>query len=258
MSEDCRHDLAVIFCYHKRCEVTLRNLESLKKHNPEVPVILISNGGETLPESLNSKDLLKEAWKPYAPHSPFMKVRHLRYLWHLLRKGAPLEYFWRNADLPLYLAYDSIQKEVSAKRYILLEWDCYCNIDLSEFYREVWDADLAARHVIDPDEEPEWGHFDSKYSQDCPSKAQNCLLGVAPLAGILLSYHALSRICDELKNDISWRNTFCELRVATIAKMLDLKIQQLPDEKKKYLRGAPPFWDFSECKEPAVWHMVKN
>lgn len=160
--------------------------------------------------------------------------------------------------MPLYLAYDATRAKLSAKRYIFLEWDCYCNIDLSEFYKEVWHADLAAQHVIDPDKDPEWGHFDHTYSSSCPEKAKGCLFGVAPLAAILLSDHALSSICDELKSDFTWRDTFCELRVATIAKFLGLNIQQMPEYKRKFLRAAPPCWDFSECNEPAVWHMVKN
>ena len=258
MTKKKTHELAVIFCYHKLCDVTLRNLESLKKHNPGVPVILVSNGGEVMEGSLNSRDLLKGKWKNYGPVSPFLKLRHLGYLWHLFKKGVPIDYFWRNADMPLYLAYDATREKVSAKRYVFLEWDCFCNVDISKFYEEVWDADLAAQHVIDSAKEPEWNHFDPKYSDDCPSKVKGGLYGVAPLAAIMLSRHALSAICNELKSDITWRNTFCELRVATIANLLSLNIQQLPEQKRKYLRAAPPCWDFSECNEPAVWHMVKN
>ena len=252
------HEVAAIFCYHKLCDVTLRNLESLKKHNPGMPVILVSNGGEVMQDSLNTRNLLKAKWKDYGPIAPFLKLRHLGYLWHLLKNGVPREYFWRNADMPLYLAYDATRQNISAKRYVFLEWDCYCNVDLSEFYKEVWDADLAAQHVIDSAKEPNWDHFDAKYSRDCPPKGQECLYGIAPLAAILLSDQALEAICRELKDDTSWRLTFCELRVATIAKYLNLNIQQLPEYKRKFLRAAPPCWDFSEVNEPAVWHMVKN
>lgn len=258
MKDNDKHDLAVIFSYHKVDDVTLRNLQVFKDNNPDIPVILVSNGGETMPCSLNTKNLLKGAWAKYRYHARFMKVRHIRYLWHLLKNGTPKEYYWSNADLPIYIAYDASREQVQADRYIHLEWDCYCNVDLREFYKEVWNADLGARHVIDPASDPDWVFFGEKYSQTYPSKAAANVCGAAPFAGVLLSDRALSLICEELKNDVGWRTTFCELRLGTLAKLLNLDIQELPEYKKKFLRGELPCWELSEINEPAVWHMVKN
>lgn len=217
----------------------------------------MSNGGETIPGSLNTRALFKGSWKAYRYLSRFFKLKHLRYLLHVLRKGVPKEHFWNNADLPLYLAFDSFANNFPAKRIVFMEWDCYCNVSIRDFYKEVWDADLAARHVIDPSKEPDWGHFKNGLPEGVADTPET-MYGIAPLAGILLSKQGLQAICEELKRKPAWRSVFCELRVATIARHLGLSIIQLPDQKSKFLRGSPPCWEFSEIDQPAVWHMVKE
>ena len=253
-----KHELVIIFCYHSDDSVTRRNLAVLKENNPGTPVVLISNGGDTMRGSLNSKKLLKNKWRPYAPYWPFLKLKNIGYLWHLYKKGPPKDYFWLNADLPLYLAYDKTRKKIPSKRYVFVEWDCYCNVNLRDFYKEVWQADLGGRHFFEQAKEPEWDNFIFNSRRSCPPVAKEHMVGVAPLAGILLSERALSLICQELKKNHAWVNTFCELRVGAIVSQNNLSLQSLPDHKKKYLRDKVPVWEMSEINERAVWHMVKE
>ena len=77
-------DCCILFLYHKNDEVTSRHLQLIKKHNPDVPVIPLS-------------DEVNGRWEMKNP--------------------------WRNIDAEVYNWYEG-RRTIRADRYIVFEWDC--------------------------------------------------------------------------------------------------------------------------------------
>ena len=125
---------------------------------------------------------------------------------------------WLCSDIPMYQWYVKNSKKHPAKRYLLVEWDCWCDADLSEYFARVWDCDLVVPSVMYPERDA-WCWFSTiKY---LPQKAVKYATGVVPFCGILLSDSALKKICKEILKPEYW-NVISELRLGTVATMLNI------------------------------------
>lgn len=123
---------------------------------------------------------------------------------------------WLSTDLAIYLWYKENCDNLQSERYLLLEWDCWCNMNLKEYYKHVWDCDVVASSVVYP-ERDDWPWFNSIIN--LPVKARMFATGVVPFCGILVSEKAMKAICEEIIKPI-YRGMIGELRFGTIAAML--------------------------------------
>ena len=151
-----------------------------------------------------------------------------------------------------------LNRSVTAKRYLFLEYDCLCTADAASAYSEVWDADVAARDLYLPgqgqdtqcgqDVPREWYHFreiERLLPEDQPFAA-----ALVPVAGMLFSHSGLESIVEHAsRNDV-----FCELRLGTAARKAGLRPVTFPAS----LRGTI-HWDPmpSVPREPGIYHAVK-
>lgn len=123
---------------------------------------------------------------------------------------------WLNTDLAIFLWYKENRYKIKSERFLLLEWDCWCNINLKEYYRRVWDLDVVAPTVLYP-ERDNW-HWFQKLDK-MPVHARLYATGIIPFCGILVSEKAMNKICEEIiKSD--YHDLISELRFPTIATML--------------------------------------
>jgi hypothetical protein len=105
-------DCCILFIYHRTNEVTRRHLELAKEHNPDIPIIPLSDVEDGFPGTIKATG----RWKIFHP--------------------------WKHVDYNWYENH-----RIEAERYIIFEWDCLCNTSVRSFYEPVWDCDLAVSKI---------------------------------------------------------------------------------------------------------------
>ena len=131
LSAQKEYECCILFIYHRDDAVTLQNLESIQRHNPDFPVIPLCHGTSArLPGAVCVDDLPSR---------------------------------WDNTDK--YLSTDSVvyrwfeSCSVQAKRYVVLEWDTYCSMPLQKFFGDRWDDAAVANTYFSLNEWPDWCFF---------------------------------------------------------------------------------------------------
>lgn len=230
------NELCILFAYHKLDELTIKHFELLKQHNPRHHIIPITDKiSKYLPGTIDVNVF----------HDPWAKA----FPW---RKTHP----WRRCDTMLYRWF--MNRTISAERYLLLEYDCLCTVDVADAYADVWNADVAARDFYIPGQgrhpisgeyvNEEWPHF-----QDIgklPSADRPYAAGLSPVAGMFFSHHGLQSIVrNATRSDV-----FCELRLGTAARKAGLNIVEFPPSLKQTIWWDPyPFTP----QVPGVYHAIK-
>lgn len=125
---------------------------------------------------------------------------------------------WLGTDLGMFEWYIRNGKTQASQRYLLVEWDCWCDCDLRTYFELVWDFDVVAPSVKYP-ERDHWDWFST--IRDLPPHARQFATGIVPFCGILLSDTAMEKISTEILKPV-YRHLNSELRMATIATMLKM------------------------------------
>ncbi|ATP55374.1 hypothetical protein CPT03_02285 [Pedobacter ginsengisoli] len=123
---------------------------------------------------------------------------------------------WLSSDLSIFNWYNDKTKSVESKRFLLIEWDCWCDISVEEYFSNTWNMDVVAPSVKYP-ERDSWYWFSTK--QKLPDRARLYATGIVPFCGILVSEKAMKAIGEEIiKPD--YRGLNSELRFASVATFL--------------------------------------
>lgn len=126
---------------------------------------------------------------------------------------------WLSTDIGMFEWYAKHSSQHRSKRYLLVEWDCWCNCDLQQYYQKVWDCDVVGPSVRYPGRDY-WTWFRS--IPKLPEDVRQFATGIVPFTGILLSDNAMKRIAAEiLKPEYTELNS--ELRLATLAAFLGME-----------------------------------
>ena len=216
------HDTIILYCYHKCDELTVRHLDLLRRHNPKPVVIPVIGepGVEELPGSVN--------------------VAHLPSRWCT-------DNLWRACDTLIYRWFQS--RDLSARRYVYLEYDVLCTMPLETAYAEAWNAPVAARDFYTIRTAPKWFRFNEQ-SLSALGEDRKYAAALIPMAGTLYSHESLERIVDTVVNS----NVFCELRMGTAVEKLGLKVAEFPNR----LRSTFDWLPYSgACARPGLYHAVK-
>jgi hypothetical protein len=216
------HDLCVLFLYHKCDDLTKFHLESLRRANPRAFVLPVADSEpELLPGSID-----------VSRFPPFCDG---------LDK-------WRGIDARVYRWFAN--RDFNARRYLLAEYDCLCNVSLAEYYAEVWDADVAGVDFFTRQANLRWRWFLEDIN-NIPEYDRVYAAGVVPPTGTMFSHEALSEVVANVyRNDI-----FCELRLGTIVNKLGLTFQRLPPAKRSTLCWHEYPW---RTDRPGIFHAVKS
>jgi hypothetical protein len=224
------NELCILFAYHRVDELTVKHFESLKQHNSNYAIVPITDDiSDHLPGTIDVKSF-DDPWPKAIP--------------------------WRRCDTMLYRWF--MNRQVTAERYLLLEYDCLCTVDVKEAYKDIWEAEVAARDILVPGEKRntrfgnyvhgEWYWFnevDKLPPEDRPHAA-----GLVPLAGVFFSHHGLQSIVTHATRE----DVFCELRIGTAAQKAGLRVVEFPESLKRTI-----WWDPHARlpSEPGVFHAVK-
>jgi hypothetical protein len=216
-------DLCILFFYHKCDELTLRHYQSLLDSNPGARVLPLTNSvSEYLPGSIDVAEFASE-WAVSQP--------------------------WRNIDVTLYSWF--LHRTFSAQRYLLIEYDCFCNVNLKEHYAAVWDADVAGVDYFTPNRNPRWEWFKQSELQRLSAEDSRHAAGVVPFVGMMFSHAALEKIVKTVSRD----DLFCELRLGTAIRKLGLNFKRLPLRARATICWHPyPF----QINKPGLFHGIKT
>lgn len=223
-------ELCILFAYHRCDLLTLHHYENLQRSNGHHRIIPIT---DDVPEHLPGTVDVAAFPDPWPAANPRRRCDTMLYRWFLNRT-------------------------VTARRYLLLEYDCLCTVDAASAYGEVWDADVAARDIYLPgdgrdtrrgeDVAREWHHFGE--IARLPPEDRPYAAGLVPVAGLLFAHHALEKIVAGVtRNDV-----FCELRLGTAARKAGLRPVAYPESLRRSIQ-----WDPHERvpHEPGVYHAIK-
>lgn len=219
VSKKEQSEIGVLFTYHRTCDVARKNLSSFSESNPKAKVVPICSMGKRLPVGFS---LLDNAF------------------WNQLT-GLDPKMCWRNTDATYYEYYR--RRNLNCKRWLLVEWDIFCNGDLEKFFGDFWDKPLVSTKIAGSG----WCWFREAHAM--PPEAQKFASGCAPLAGTLVSDECMEKIV--LGSWWAENTVFCELRIATLAKMAGFELSQhrfhgVVCKTKPTIEG------------PGLWHPVKT
>jgi hypothetical protein len=218
-------DCVILFTHHKNDEVTCQNLESIQRHNPDVPIIpLWCDDGGPACASYRANPL---------PNA--VEVRRVA-------SGSN----WANLDLVILEWFNSPAR-VEAQRYIVLEYDTYASVGVRSFYRSVWNADAAAADTVlrGRDDWVYWHELNNLPNDWVPHA-----VAVSPMSGLMLSRRALVEV-----SKLPMCGAYCELRLGTMIHWAGFPIAVLPGGgSMTYRSDSRPV----DPEEPAIYHPVRN
>jgi hypothetical protein len=204
--------LVVLFTYYRDDAITRVHFAALRASNPGVPIVpLVADRPAFLPGTVDIGPLCE----------PQYNVDRFPARW------------WDRHDL-------------DAERVAVIESDCLVTQPLACYWRDVWDADVAASVVATPESHPDWLWWRECEEAGIPPANR---FGVMPSGVILYSARAVESLSR------TGLRCFAELRIGASASMAGLRLAEVPG-------GA----DTVHCREdlirlsivPGVYHPVKR
>ena len=218
-----KEKLGIIFLYHKEDRLTLHHLDKLKESNPHTRIVPVTyNTTASIPNSID--------------------VGKFRMDWTI---RSP----WSNIDSIFYLWFKN--REFDAEKYVVIEYDVFCSVDLIKHFASVWDSDVAGADFFSKSENPSWSHFTDGNLARLPVGDIQYASGMVPTACALFSHDALKKIVDH-----SYRNDcFSELRLGTLIRKLGLNFKRLPLQIRSTICWHNYPW---QLNRPGLYHSVKS
>lgn len=219
-------ELTILFIHHQLNELTVRRYGHLTRLNPGVPIVPLTHGapGAVFPSTYDSARVAG---------------------WENLDG-------WANTDLSIYGWFRHAREaRTTSQRYVVVEYDMIYRTPMREFYKEVWDEDMAAAQLFYAGPHGYWNYF-----PECigllPPELRPFAAAVSPLAGVMLAHRTLVAIAaQEIPPGV-----YCECRIATLANALGFDMVEFPYAKKRNNTWHPDFvrWD----KDTELYHPVKE
>ena len=215
-------ELCILFFYHRCDDLTRSHLATLRVANPNAAIVPITDSvPELLPDSIDVS-VFPSRW--------------------------PTTIKWRSIDVTLYRWFEN--RNVEAKRYIVVEYDCLCNVDLCDYYSEVWDAEVAGVDFFTRRENPKWKWFmETEVNQFSPNDRKYAA-GIVPFTCTMFSHKALEMLVASACTE----DLFCELRLGSTVNKLGLTFQQLPTMKRSTIAWHLYPW---QANRPGLFHCIK-
>lgn len=220
---------AIVVLTFRDDELLRYNVQSIKDSNPGVPVEIFSSNAIIPGEGHISRcGAFAERWK---------MVSERKQRW----RGC-----WGNSDLLTY-AWWMHERRTQAERWLLLEYDAWCNIEIKPLYESVWDADIVVpTYVKYPSP---WSRF--REYRRMPDDLRPLSAGIVPMTALLFKPSALDQLSllAAQRTDV---DLFGEYRMGTFAHALGLDVRELP-----MLRETIHWLPFKP-NHPGLWHPVKT
>lgn len=215
--------LAILFLYHKCDDLTRFSLSKLVESNPDAVIIPLTDSvSEHLPGTVDVSKFPSN-WVVKSP--------------------------WENIDVTVYRWFEN--RTLDAERYIFIEYDCLCTVNLMEHYSSVWQADIAGADLFTRSENPKWAFFNPTLIGDLSAKDRPFAAGLVPFVGTMFSHDALATFVSKVDRSA----IFCELRIGTTINRLGLKYQRFPLSMRQTLCWHEYPW---KVNSSGLFHAIKS
>ena len=229
-------DIAILFTHHNNDAVTINNFNRLKQFNPTKNVYPVGFKNHNLLENSFVVDYDQE----YLPKN-FCFGNELK------------RRLWTQSDV---LMYDFIyHNDLPHNKYLVIEWDTYCNCSIEEFYTEALNKETFGHIVHDPVED-DWCWY-----RGLTQEQKNSLSffgGYTPSSGLLLSKEVLIKINQLiLSTPRLYDNIFSELRLGSLIKIAGYPLETPFYNAKNFINWSRDKIIFDKTKN-GYYHPVKT
>jgi len=215
-----RAPLGILFLHHLDDDLTRHHFDLVCRHNPRAVVVPIVD-------------------EPLGSLPGAIDVSRFSTPWNTRDK-------WRSCDTMIYRWFAN--RTFDAERYVVLEYDCRCDVDLLEYYRPYLDSDVVVAEWKTPRTHPRWCWFDEAWRMDDADRA--VASGLTPMACTLLTHEALERVCRLVTN----ADVLSELRLGTAIARAGLRVRELGARERRHI-------DYAELRlpilRPGLYHPIK-
>lgn len=210
-------------------DITVKHIELMRQYNPNVPIETISGN------------------IPFKNGLAANKLHDLNDIWQ--RVAINKNKAWQNCDLLNYLWW--LNKKNNCKKWILLEADVRCNMNLKEFWGNNWNDPfvVAGRAGIT---EGEW-YWKKEYNH-LPESYKPYYTGIMPFTVILINDDVLTKMVKLLQEE--YLDVFCEVRFPTLANRVGY-----PPKGFKNYKGNISFQKLQpdlDITQEGLWHPVRK
>lgn len=184
--------VGLVFLHDRADPITLNNLESFRRWNPGVPIVTVSSG-EPIEDGFSLQQYPEDAeiWE-----------RHTKVEWRRAR----------SSDILLFLWYR--RRNLDCDFWIIVEWDAYCAMSVSDFLEPVAGFNVVAPSIRLLNREPEWSWF--RQATTLPAEFHRYAMGIVPFCFITVADFVLAKMCARMPwQQLGEGNG--ELRFATLA-----------------------------------------
>jgi hypothetical protein len=229
---------AIIFTHHKVDDVVLNNYNRIKQFNPDKQIYTVGfKNMDLLPNSFIVDDS-----QEYLPKN--IKA---------IRPDQPNFIYWTQADL---LIYDfAHHNELIYDRYLLLEWDTWCNCSIEEFYGDSLKKETFG-HTMHYPSEDKWVWYEMLTEEQ-----KNKFLifgGYTPTSGLLFSKDLLIKMNEHIiKYPRRYDDVFSELRLGSIIKSLKGYLDTPFHDAHTYMNWKSDLILFDKNKK-GYYHPIKT
>lgn len=189
--------MKVLFLHHNNDPVTLRNWQQLQNQHPNCEAIWYNS---LAPTGKGMDGSTKVEQGPHIVIDHLIKEFRDRIYYNWFLQRTPVEDF-----------------------YVLAEWDTYCTMPVADFYAACDPTlDIVTCNLRLPSDSLSWKYFNQ--TNWMPELIRPYVTGFDPLCMTRLSHNAMVQLANYKTQLPGW----CELRMATTAKQLGLKMGVIP------------------------------
>ena len=229
-------DIAILFTHHNNGAVTVNNFNRIKQFNPNKSIYSVGFKNNNLLEN----SFIVDDEQEYLPKNFIFGSESKRKQ-------------WTQADL---LMYDFIyHNDLPHDKYLIIEWDTYCNCSIEEFYGEALDKETFGHTVHNPVEE-DWNWY-----RDLTQEQKDSLPffgGYTPTSGLLMSKTILTKINQLiLDNPRKYDNMFSELRLGSLIRIAGYSLDTPFENSENFMNWNGGKIIFDKTKN-GYYHPVKT
>jgi predicted small secreted protein len=227
-------EICILFLHYQNDNVTIQNYNLLKKNNPTKNVYSIGFENHNLIDG-----------------------SHIVYRNQLYPQNKDLnsickKEYWSEADL---LIYDFYINNSNASKYLVIEWDTYCNCSLEDFYGNSLNMSNFSHGIAEKENLENW-HWYTQLSDS--QKLIHNIGGIGPTSGLFFTKSVLSSMVDlMINNPRQYDNMFSELRLGTLLQQSGYTLNKPFLNSESYINWNIDSITFDPSK-PGYYHPIKT
>lgn len=214
-------EFVILIVYHNNDDLTKFHYEQFKKYHPSTPIVMIKS-------------------------DDFDKPDYWKYDW-----------MWGYCDNIFYRWFLSDQK-ILANKYVIFDYDTFCNQPVKDFYSEVWDNRFICSAHFSFEQNPGWYWFKTYDAKFYKPEYRKYRYGALPFSGMIIQHDDAKLLIDCQINDPFWKDCISELRIGSILNMNSIPMTSLPISRIRYISPFEKNLPQNAHSLTGIFHPVKK